>query len=257
VTLVSSILVDGYRETNMVALGRALNTNQVTEALRLLNQIFSSIYGFDAGEALGDWPLGNFGRENPQYTQEYFTEQQIDRPNINKRLIAVNEQPRTVYFTPFPQDGSRMAIIDPYSRLSAFPVTINANGRTIEGTEQILIDTDGTSRQWFYRADTGNWTRISDVADTDEMPFPPEYDIMFIILLALRLSPRYGRTMPAESATVLQQKRQEFVARYLQSQPLEIDDSISWPFLSQQSYDTQRQFTTTQRDFNSGFWRPV
>lgn len=256
-TLVSTILVDGYREANMVALGRPLNTNQVTEALRLLNQIFSAIYGFDAGEALGDWPLGDFGRENPQYSAEYYTEQQIDRPTINKRLVAVNEDPKTVYLTPYPQDGSRMAIIDPYGRLSTVPVTLNANGRSIEGVEEILLNTNGLSRQWFYRADTGNWTAISDVTETDQMPFPAEYDMMFGIMLALRLSPRYGRQMPAESATVLQQKRREFVARYLQSQPLEIDDSISWPFLSQQSYDSQRQFTDTQRGFNSGFWRPV
>jgi hypothetical protein len=50
---------------------------------------------------------------------------------------------------------------------------------------------------------------------------------------------------------MLKQNRREFVARYLQSQPLEIDDSISWPFMSRQGYDTQRAFSS-QRGFNRG-----
>ena len=65
-------------------------------------------------------------------------------------------------------------------------------------------------------------------------------------MLAMRLNPRYGRSMDEQSAAIFKQGRTSFVARYLQSMPLEIDDSISWPFASMQSYDQQRQFSSSQ-----------
>lgn len=239
----------------MVALGRALNENQSTEALRLLNALFRGIYGTDAGELFQDWPLGRFGLENPQY-QSYFTERQIDRPTINKRLIATNTEAKRVYLTPYPQDGSRMAITDPYGRLAAFPVTLDGNGRTIEGTAEIVLNVNGTFAEWLYRADLGQWVRVSNKLATDEMPFPNDFDNFFIVMLAMRLSPRYGRTLDEQSAMILKQQRRDFVARYLQSAPLEINDSISWPFMSVQSYNNERQFTTGQQEFNTGTLRP-
>ncbi len=251
-TLISTILLDGYREANMIALGRALNDLQTTEALRLLQGVIDAIYGTDAGEIFQDWTLGDYGRESPQYYYaDARTDYQIDHPPINQRLIATNEAARTVYLTPRPQDGSRYGIVDPFSRLAAFPVTLDANGRTIEDALTLLLDSDGLNRQWFYRADLGSWVRITDLAVDGEMPFPRDFDNMFIILLAMRLSPRYGRELSEASAEILRAGRRNFMARYLQSRPLEIDDSISWPFMSTQAYDQDRSFSSTV-SFNRG-----
>lgn len=254
-TLISTIITDAFREGNILPLGKAPNANQVAEALRLFNGCLAAIYGNDAGEGLTDWPLGNFGRESPAYDLGY-TDHRIDHPTINRRLIAVNETAKTVYLTLRPQDGARMALIDPFARLSEVPVTLDANGRTIEGQPTILLDTDGTYREWLYRADLGNWVRISNVVETDELPFPtPDFDNFFTTLLAMRINPRYGRTMDPQSSAVYQGERRKFVARYLQSMPLEILDDISWPFMSTQSYDQQREFSSN-RAFNRGgyFW---
>lgn len=253
-TLVSSIITDAFREGNILPLGRTPNANQSTEALRLLNALFSAIYGDEAGESLQDWPLGNYGRESPAYDLGY-TEHRIDHPTINRRLIAVNETAKTIYLTLRPQDGSRMGIADPFGRLSTVPVTLDANGRTIEGGLTLLLNTNGLFREWFYRADLGNWMRLTGVALGDEMPFPSDFDNFFMTLLALRLNPRYGRTMDEQSAAIYKAERKKFVARYLQSQPLEIDDSISWPFMSTQSYDQQREFSSNRAfDRGSYFW---
>lgn len=253
-SLVSTIITDAFREGNVLPLGKAPNANQETEALRLLNQLFSTIYGDEAGEALQDWPLGNFGRESPEYDLGW-TDRQIDRPIINRRLIAVNEQAKTIYLALQPQDGSRMGIADPFGRLASVPVTLDANGRTIEGTATIVLNTNGLYREWFYRADLGNWMRLTGVTAADEMPFPADFDIFFTILLAMRINPRYGRQMDAQSQAMFQGERRKFVSRYLQSLPLEILDDISWPFMSTQSYDQQREFSAT-RAFNRGsyFW---
>lgn len=253
-TVISSIITDAFREGNILPLGKAPTANQSTEALRLLNGLFSSIYGNEAGEGLTDWPLGNFGRESPGYDLAY-TDDQIDHPTINRRLIAVNEAARTVYLTLRPQDGARMGIADPFGRLASVPVTLDANGRTIEGAATLLLDTNGLNREWFYRADLGDWVRLTQKADTDEMPFPADFDNFFITLLAMRLNPRYGRTMDDQSALIYKSERKKFVARYLQSMPLEILDDISWPFMSTQSYDQQREFSSN-RAFDRGgyFW---
>lgn len=250
-TLISSLITDAYRECNMLPLGKEPTVNQATEALRLYNAMLASIYGGEAGEPLTDWPLGNFDRDpnGCDYVLPY-TDRRLHHPPINQRLIAVNTAAATVWLTARPQDGSRMGIIDPYSRLSTVPITIDGNGRPIEGVPSIVLNVDGTEREWFYRADLGKWVKLVGVIATDENPFPEKYDTFFLISLAMRLSPRYGRTLAPETLAALKQNRQQFVARYLQSRPLEIDDSISWPFMSRQGYDTQRTFSS-----NWGFAR--
>lgn len=249
-TLISSIITDAFREGNVLPLAKAPSDNQATEALRLLNALFSSIYGTDAGESLTDWPLGNFGRESTADDLPY-TERTLDRPEINRRLLVLNETAKTVYFTLRPQDGARMGIADPFGRLAAVPVTLDANGRKIENSATLVLNTNGLFREWFYRADLGDWVRLTQKVAADEMPFPVEFDNFFITLLALRINPRYGRTMDDQSSVIFKNERRKFVARYLQSLPLEVCDDISWPFMSTQSYDQQREFSSS-RAFDRG-----
>jgi len=252
VTLISSIINDAFRECNIIALGKEPTPNQSTEALRLHNSILTAVYGGEAGERLEDWPLGTFNRDASDDNFEIpYTEDRLRQPPINQRLIALNLTATTIRFTLTPQDGARMGIADPFSRLATAPVTLDGNGRPIEGAATILLNVDGTFREWLYRADLSAWVRITDLTETDENPFPAAYDTMFIILLAMRLNPRYGRALDDQSIAMLKQNKREFVARYLQSRPLEIDDSISWPFMSTQSWDTQRAFSSN-RGFNRG-----
>lgn len=254
-TLISSIITDAFREGNILPLGKEPSANQAAEALRLFNSCIAALYGDEAGESLTDWPLGNYGRESPEYDLGY-TDHRLDHPTINRRLIAVNEAAKTVYFPLRPQDGARMGLIDPFGRLASVPVTLDANGRTIEGAPFIVMDEAGKGGEWLYRADLGNWVRLKGVVETDELPFPtPDFDNFFITLLAMRLNPRYGRTMDDQSALIYKAERRKFVARYLQSMPLEILDDISWPFMSTQSYDQQREFSSNRAfDRGSYFW---
>jgi hypothetical protein len=201
---------------------------------------------------LADWPLGTFGNETPNYVFPY-TDYAVTHPTINRRLIATATVAKTIYLTPYPQDGSRMGIADPFGRLAAFPVTLDANGRTIAGNATLVLNTNGLFREWFYRADLGQWVQLTQKLETDENPFPVDFDNFFITLLSLRLNPRYGRSMDDQTALIFKSDRKRFVARYLQSQPLEIDDGISWPFMSSQSYDQQRAFSSNSA-FNRGWY---
>lgn len=251
-TLISSIIQDAFREGNILPLGRVPNANQLAEALRLFQQNIRSIYGDEAGEGLIDWPLGSFNVDEPGIVDPRIPDQ-ILRPRINSRLIATADTATRVYFTPYPQDGSRMAIADPFGRLATVPVTFDANGRTIEGAPTKLLAVNGTFQEWFYRADKCDWMKLTVLLATDENPFPDDFDAFFICGLAMRLNPRYGREMDGQSALVFKASRRQFIARYLQSQPLEIDDSISWPFMSTQSYNSQREFSSNQA-FNRGWY---
>lgn len=251
-TLISSIIQDAFRESNMLPLGKTPTDDQGTEALRLYNALLASLYGGDAGERLQDWPLGQYDRDPTGRDYELpYTDHRLHHPPINMRLIAVNTAAQTIWLTAKPQDGARMGVADPYSRLSTVPLVLDGNGRPIEGAPTLTLNVDGTFREWIYRADLAAWVRISDLLMETENPFPANFDMMFIIMLAMRLNPRYGRTLDDQSVVMLKQQRREFVARYLQSRPLEIDDSISWPFMSNQGYDTQRSFNSTG-GFNRG-----
>lgn len=251
-TLISSLILDAYREGNIIPLGRAPSDNQVTEALRLYNQNILSIYGGEAGEMLVDWPLGSFNVDEPGYTDPR-TPYLIQRPPINQRLLVTNTAALTAYLTAYPQDGSRIGIADIFGRLATVPVTLDANGRTIEGNPTKVLNTNGAFQEWFYRADKGDWVKLTSLLATDENPFPEEFDIFFYIGLALRLNPRFGREMDSQTSLVFKQQRNQFIARYLQSRPLEIDDSLSWPFMSTQGYDQQRAFSSTA-GFNRGWY---
>lgn len=252
-TLISVILADAYRETNILPLGKDLTASQTAEALRLLNNIFYGIAGNEQGENFQDFPLGNFGRQ--QLDRIDLSSLYFSNPPINRRLLALNEAAMTVYMPVQPIDGSRIAVRDPFSRLAAFPVTLDGNGRTVGSAATQLLNTDGLDRIYFYRADKGDWVQVTEKVEADEMPFPREFDDMFTILLALRLNPRYGRELSAESADALKRGKQAFVNRYLQSEPLAINDDISWPFLSLQSYGNNDLAYGSTAAFNRGDWR--
>ena len=82
-------------------------------------------------------------------------------------------------------------------------------------------------RTWVYRAELGKWLRITALTADDDNPFPEEFDLMFIVLLALRLSPRTGRAVAEASATLFAQQRRNFLARYVQSEDLNINDDLA------------------------------
>ncbi len=251
-TLISSIITDAFRESNMLPLGAATPANKLTEALRLYNALITSLYGGLAGEQLNDWPLGTFNRDpNGNEGVLPYTPQQLANPMLNRRLIATNLVAMTVWLDPEPQDGARMGIADPFARLAAFPITINANGRTIEGNPTLVLNANSTLRSWIYRSDVAAWMKINDLVAADENPFPVRFDNMFVIMLAMRLNPRYGRQLDPQSIATLKQNKREFEAFYLQSARLDTDDSISWPFMTRQSYISGREFTS-QRSFDRG-----
>jgi hypothetical protein len=218
-TLTSEMITLAYRESNLIAIGVTPSAAQVAEALARLNSIVSGVYGYEVGQEFIDWPVGQEGI-NTEESAPFWTSDLWAYPPINMRLIAASNVAQTIYLPPGPSNGSRIALIDPGQRLAAAPITIDGNGRYIEGTATQVENTDGINKIWLYRADTGSWTLLSELTgvDPEQFPFPIEFDDYFITKLAMRLNPRYGRQMAEASAVVMAMTLDKLRARYRQDE---------------------------------------
>lgn len=226
-TLVSNLIGYAYREVNLTGIGQPPTTDQMGEGLRLFNELMKFLVGGVAGEYFEDWMLGPFGRD-PDYPAEncYYPDDVITRPPINARLIATQDVAKTVWLPLKPSDGSRMAISDPHSRLATYPITLNGNGRVIEGADSLVLNTDGLDRAWFYRADMADWVRVTNLVETDQGPFPEDFDVMIYVMLAMRLVPPSGRKFSEMSMLIYTEQRRQFLARYKQKAPLRINPDL-------------------------------
>lgn len=217
-TTVASIINDALRETNLIPLGVPPNQDQLDEGFARLNTIVESVLGNEAGENLNPFPLGQEGINAPKGYPWYANNLpgNIFVP-ANARIMCNLTADGLVNLHPKPHDGARMGVVDVSQNFSEFPLTINGNGRSIEGEESMTYDTDGLIRQWLYREDLGNWVTVLPLDPAGDMPYPPEFDDMFIIRLAYRLNPRYGQVIHPASTEALKHAESQFAARYGQS----------------------------------------
>lgn len=217
-TSVASIIQSALRETNLIPLGVPPTAPQLAEGFDRLSTIVASVLGNEAGENLSPFPLGQEGINSPKGYPWYAN----DLPGnifvpFNTRIMCNLTGPGMVNLHPRPHDGARMGVVDVSQNFDINPFTINGNGRSIEGQELMVYDTAGEIRQWIYREDLGNWVTVIPLDPTGDMPWPPEFDDMFIIMLAVRLNPRYGQVMHPASMQSLKDNMMKFSARYKQS----------------------------------------
>lgn len=250
-TQIADIIHDAFFEAGLTTELQHATPTQTNRAMDTLTGIIKFLIGTDVGEQFQPWPLGNYGRA-PQ-SRMTPSEQMLTYPGINVQLVATNESAITVNMPVLPSPGARIGILDPFNRLATVPVTLDGNGRTIDGTATLVLNTNGMNAQWFYRDDLGGWKKILPLLITDDMPFPEEYDQMFKILIAMRINPAYGRNISSVQAGFLKEFRQQFVARYLQSAPLQIDPSISLPTYQSYNNFAQAWFGNSTGAFDRGF----
>lgn len=256
-TTVASIINDALRETNLIPLGVTPTVVQTDEAFRRLSSIVSSVLGNEAGENLSPFPLGTNDVTSPRGYPWWSNELpgNVFVP-VNARIMCNLTGPGTVNLHPKPHDGARMGIVDISQNFDIYPLTINGNGRSIEGEDTMTYDTAGEIKQWIYREDLGNWVTVIPLDPTGDMPWPPEFDDMFIIMLAMRLNPRYGQVINPASTEVLKSVMSKFSARYGQS-TTQMPSEDGLLFLTHWDrywgYGANRQYGTPEGFFNSGF----
>lgn len=257
-TLVSEIIRDAYRESNLIAISADPTEAEVTEALRFLNRIVSSVYGNEAGEQLQPIIIGRNNINRPQgfpwYNQvpdttDWFVPQ-------NCRMILNLTEAQTVYLDPNPQDGQRFGLQDKSSNLEQFNFTINANGRTIDGEQAMVVNTDDANMTFMYRQDTGDWAIVTPLETTDTFPFPPEFDDLFIVSLSMRLNPRHAVEADPQSMEAYRRSYRQFTARYAQTAVMWSETGLVRLTGTEQMYFDDTNLGNAM--FNSGYpnlWR--
>lgn len=219
-TIVSQIITDAYRQSNLIAINTAPTTLQADEALRYLSRIVKSTRGNEAGELLEPFPIGRNNIQRPSGWPWYEGVPPADWfvPE-NKRLMCNLSSAATVYLHPQPDNGASFGVQDLSSNLSTFNLTVQGNGRKIQGADTLVIDTNDINAEWMYRDDLGSWELVTPLLISGEMPYPEEFDDYFINMLAMRLNPAYGTALDPQSQAVLQRMKTQIRARYAQDIP--------------------------------------
>lgn len=217
-TTVSTIIRDAYRESNLLAIAADPTTAEVEEGLRLLNRLVASVYGNEMGEPLRPLPIGGEGISRPSGFPFYRSAPDWSDWFLpgDARLTLNLSEPVTVYLNPVPEDGQRFAVQDEAGNLSTTSLTVSGNGRKIDGAPEKVFSTDGENSSYVYRADIGEWKVVSPLTETDDFPFPSEFDDYFVIGLAYRLNPRHATVADPQSTQAFARSRRQFQSRYRQ-----------------------------------------
>lgn len=129
----------------------------------------------------------------------------------------LNDEARTIMLPPSPGDGARLTFIDVAGTLSTFPLTLEGNGNLVNGGATEVLSTNNLNTSYMFRRDLAEWRPVSIIAliATAQVPFPEEFDDMFVIELAIRLNPRYGKEISAITTEMYQDIRSRFMGRYM------------------------------------------
>ena len=214
-TLVSDIITQALRECNTIASAATPTTPEQSEALSRLQTIVSAALGSDVGYQLEDWGVTHTAVTKPSGIPVALAGFTV-RPN--SRLVCNLGSATSLDLDPMPQDGQRFGVVDAGLTFAASALTLDGNGRKLEGAVSALVlTTSGLAREWLYRADIADWVRISGLATDSEMPLPVDFDDFFVISLAARLSQRYGKALPEVTVARLAEQRAQINARYAQT----------------------------------------
>lgn len=245
-TTTSEIIKDAYRESNLIGLGATVTDAQNTEALPRLTSLISGVYGFDLGERLEDWMVGYSGQISPDHI---WSETDWVYPIANSRVLLNHTTSQTLYLPLTPDNGARIQVIDVNSVLATYNVVVDGNGRLINGAATETLSTDGLNRVYMFDSDVSGWVTVSGLALGDEMPFPTEFDDYFILKLAGRLNPRYGRSLSDLSLARLGEVKEQLEARYRQKRTMPAQRAVL------QISDPNRRLSYADRPGKFGWMR--
>lgn len=227
-TAAQDLIQEGFREGNLIPVGTTPTTAEQTEALGVLNRYLDGLYGFVIGENLFDWAVpqdqrtGTVAANYPQYPGSRGSRYPFNfaYPPSNVRLIW-DGSARTVYFPDSPDDGARIEMVKASGAAATGSgvLTLDGNGRTIEGANTYTTDGSVTRRRWLYRADLADWVALQTLQLTDECPFPPAFDDYWTTGLAIRLAARYGKRPAAETVGTYRRMWATIRAQYQQHTP--------------------------------------
>lgn len=210
--IISEIIECAYQESGVKALGVLPTAVEVKYALTRLNSIVSMLFGNKISTNVIDWAVSPT-RSAPLTTENQalpFPKGDTDEANVvstshvlntsetrkyipvNCRMVCDIEYETNVWLHESPHDGAKVSFV---ALKQTADFIINANGRKIEGHDEIFIPYigDNSPRTWFYRADLADWILLKPLVETDTSPLPSDFDDLLICALAIRLSAVNGQ----------------------------------------------------------------
>lgn len=246
-TQVATIITAAFREGNLIPVGQSPTAPEASEGLENLNRLVLSAFGFTIGNQLKEWQVpadqktGTVSRTYPLLPGGDFslTPTFPLYPAPNSRVIW-DGSTQTIFFPDTPEDGAVMALVKGSGAAGAVPgiLTVDGNGRTIGGVNTVLSNAITLPMQWFYRGDVADWRPVAAMAATDDMLFPPPLDDLWVCSLAIRLAPRFGKTVAAATTARFSEMSKIFRARYQQTAPTTSGGQILTPAF--ESFPTMR-----------------
>lgn len=229
-TLVADIVAQAFREGNFTAVGEETTAEEQDEGVTRLRNLVNAVFGFEMGELLRDWyvpqddnPEAPLRRPLTPSGSDGGAELSYRYPPSNSRLLVGLATPQTLYFPARPSDGARMAFVN-VGTLPTVDITLDGNGRLIEGASSIVSDADAPEpvtfhgRKWLYRADRAEWVRLSQITAEGRMPTPPEFDALWITGLAIALAPRFQVEIQATVLAMYGDMLSKLKKRYKQTE---------------------------------------
>lgn len=202
--IAQQIIDRAYREAAIKRLGDRPNVEEYNEGLDRLNGFLASLFGAEIGRILTDVqipalqrtanaPSSDFHQPFPlsasNFDQPIGVVESSSAPTFlpppNSRILWRGTTPTTVYFPQYPEDGARMALVDTGSTAS---LTIDANGRSLNGALTVTLDPGFAGITYFYRADLATWIPLVTLDLSNESPLPAEFDRLLVCGTAISLT---------------------------------------------------------------------
>jgi hypothetical protein len=197
-----------YREAAIKTINSpAFTPAELDEGLSRLNGFLMSLFGAEIGENLSEWavptvqitaPLNAdpvalpFPSNQSDYDQTFPIGERtpastayVSQPPQNSRVLWRGGSAGTVYLPSNPSDGARMAFV---SVASPANLTIDGNGRLVDGASTMVLLPGFDPLTLFYRSDLADWRPIQPLTLTDPLPLPPEFDDLLVAGTAIRLT---------------------------------------------------------------------
>jgi len=133
----------------------------------------------------------------------------------------------TIALPPRAADGARIIILDVSGAAAASPITVTSDGVKIEGAASPLsLNTAGVDRALMFRADLGDWRRISDLTIDDVLPFPDDLEDAWTLILMNACESVFDAEMRPNDARLITPAMKRFRARYMAPMPMRPDSAL-------------------------------
>jgi hypothetical protein len=127
-----------------------------------------------------------------------------------------------------PGSGARFGVVDAGLSWATYNLTINPNGRLINGAAaNYVISTTGRNTRFWFRGDTGNWIIEADFAALDSAIELPDPLIAYLpYMLAVVIAAEFGADIRPEIAAAAQEGREAFARTYYRRGRGQVDGVI-------------------------------